>query len=325
MQQKKNHLNTQSFLYTCFISTLGISVFGLGLLLTSLNLSAAEPLRIATEQLNTTLKTPGLVILDARPETAYQESHIQGALNFPETWTYHDKSIDGRIVQPTQVQTILRALGIKIDSPVVIYDGGQMIAAARLFWTLEVYGLKNIKILNKGYAQWLELDLPISFETPYTKASNYIPVINHERLATKLTTLLATKNPNQHIIDARPNPSYLGLKSTAKRFGHIPKAINIPASHNLSQTNQINSLKSIEALKALYADIPKTKKVVLYCAVGRISALNYFTLRELGYNVANYDASWKEWANDFGLDIVKELGDTRADKINLQPSQSTLH
>lgn len=305
MLQTTNDLNVAAFLNKRLISALGVSVLGLLLFFISLNLSAAEPLRISAQQLEQNLNSPGLVVLDSRNKQEYQQGHIQGALNFPEAWTYYNQSIDGHIVQPTPLQHILRNLGLTTETPVVIYDDGQMMTAARLFWTLEVYGLKNVKILNKGYADWVSLDLPLAFDTPSPVPSQYIPVINHERLATKLTTLLASKNPNQLIIDARPNPAYRGLESSAKRFGHIPSAINIPADHNLKHEAQTTSLKSLDELQRLYADLPKTKKVVLYCAIGRISTMNYFTLRELGYNVANYDASWKEWGNDFSLAIEK--------------------
>lgn len=305
MYQTTNDLNVEAFLNKRLISALRLFSLALLLFFISLNLSAAEPLRISAEQLNQDLNSPGLVVLDSRTEQEYQQGHIQGALNFPEAWTYHNQSIDGRIVQPTPLQNILRNLGLNTDTPVVIYDNGQMMTAARLFWTLEVYGLKNVKILNKGYVDWLSLNLPLAFETPSPIASQYIPVINHERLATKLTTLLASKNPNQLIVDARPNTAYRGLESSAKRFGHIPSATNIPAEHNLKHEAQITSLKSLDELQTLYTDIPKAKKVVLYCAIGRISTMNYFTLRELGYNVANYDASWKEWGNDFSLAIEK--------------------
>ncbi len=317
MYQTTNDLNVQAFLNKQLISAFSLSTLALLLFFVSLNLSAAEPLRISATQLNQNLKQPGLVVLDSRSEQEYQQGHIQGALNFPEEWTYHNKSIDGRIVQPTPLQNILRRLGLNTDTLVVIYDGGQMMNAARLFWTLEVYGLKNVKLLNPGYAHWQSLNLPIAFDVPSPVASHYIPVINHERLATKLTTLLATKNPSQLIVDARPNTAYRGLESSAKRFGHIPKAINIPASHNLNQEIHQTSLKSLDELQALYTDVPKTQKVVLYCAIGRISTMNYFTLRELGYDVSNYDASWREWGNDFSLAIEKEPLDSNAVPVDL--------
>lgn len=301
MQQTETRLKTRGVLII-LMSTM-ISLF-------SLSLYAAESLRLSSQQLLTALKQPGLVILDARAPTDYQQGHIKGALNFPEYLTYHNKGVDGRIVQPTQLQTILRNLGINTETRVVIYDNGEMMDAARLFWTLEVYGLKNVTLLNQGYANWTANNLPLEVTTPSTTKSQYIPVINHERLATKLTTLIASKNPNQWIIDARPKDAYLGFVSSAKRFGHIPSATNIPASHNLNRQDKISGLKSLAALKRLYSDIPNTQKIILYCAIGRISTMNYFTLRELGYNVANYDASWKEWGNDFSLPITNETLET---------------
>ncbi|MDG6774579.1 sulfurtransferase [Thiomicrorhabdus sp. ZW0627] len=271
----------------------------------SLSASAGQQLRLSVEQLHQKLNSTGLVILDSRSPEDYQQDHIPGALNFPEAWSYNDKQTDGRIVQPARIQAVLQSLGINIDTPLVIYDEGKMANAARLFWTLEVYGLTNIKVLDQGYDAWINQNYPVNADVPKTKKSDYIPAINHDRLATKLTTLIATKTPNQVIIDARPSDAYKGLVSSAKRFGHIPSAINIPASHNLTQNNQVNSLKSPEELNKLYTTIPKENKIILYCAIGRISATNYLALRELGYKVANYDASWKEWGNDFTLPIEK--------------------
>jgi len=146
----------------------------------------------------------------------------------------------------------------------------------------------------------------ISTKIPNRKQSNYIAEINHKRLATKFTTQIATKNPNQTIIDARGNEAYRGKISSAKRFGHIPKAINIPATHNINYEKNSSQLKIIKNLENIYKDIDKKQKVVIYCALGRISATNYFALRELDYDVANYDASWKEWGNDFSLPISKK-------------------
>ena len=48
----------------------------------------------------------------------------------------------------------------------------------------------------------------------------------------------------------------------------------------------------------------KNKKIISYCDIGKISSSNYFALRQLGYEVANYDASWKEWGNDLELPIT---------------------
>ncbi|BCN92340.1 sulfurtransferase [Thiomicrorhabdus immobilis] len=275
-----------------------------------LMLSAVSPpafadntLRISAKQLKETLNQPGLVVLDVRSKEEYAKEHIPGAFNFPETQSYHDKSLDGRIVQPQAMQTYLQAIGITVDTSLVIYDQGNLTDAARVFWTLEVYGLHDVKVLDMGLNHWKKLNLATTSILPEAKSSHYIPVINHERLATKLSTLIATKNPNQQVIDTRSQEAYEGKVSTAKRFGHIITAINIPAQENLTQQQGMTRFKSKQELESLYGGLSKDHKIILYCSLGHISATNYLTLRELGFNVANYDASWNEWGNDFSLPI----------------------
>lgn len=244
-------------------------------------------------------------ILDTRKPSDFKQGHIKNALNFPIVLTYDHQKTNGKLASPEKMEKTIRKLGLNTNDKIVVYDSGFFFDAARLFWALEVYGFKNIKMLNIGYNQWKENNYPIELKTRKATPSNYITTINHKRLATKFTTQIATKNPNQLIIDARPAPAYNGEQSTAKRFGHIPSANNIPAAHNIEGDIEISKLKPIDELKKLYKNIDKSKKVVIYCAIGRISSTNYFALRELGYDVANYDASWKEWGNDFSLPITQ--------------------
>jgi thiosulfate/3-mercaptopyruvate sulfurtransferase len=264
----------------------------------------AEVLRIEIDDLSKNISK--YKIIDVRVSNDYKKNHLKGALNFPADLTYENTKIDGRISKPSTIQTHFRNLGLDTDDKIVIYDEGNFFDAARVFWTFEVYGFKNVKLLNGGYNEWEEKNLPISNEIPKIKKSDYIASINNKRLSTKFTTQIATKNPNQVIIDARSYDAYIGKTSVAQRFGHIPKAIHIPAIHNLNKEDRVTKLKNTDSLKDLYKDITKDKKVVIYCAIGKIASTNYFALRELGYNVSNYDASWKEWGNDFNLPIEKK-------------------
>lgn len=264
---------------------------------TILSLSA-ESLRIEASNLSKNLSEH--IILDTRKPSEYKSSHIQGALNLPIILTYEHQSKNGKIANPAKIEKLFRKLGLDVDKSIVVYDNGIFFDAARLFWTLEVYGFKNVKILNSGFEDWSKNGYQTSKTIPKPTPSNYITTIDSNRLATKFSTQIASKTPNKIIIDARGQPAYLGEQSTAKRFGHIPSATNIPASHNIDNAK----LQPLNKLEELYKDIDKSKKVILYCAIGRISATNYFAMRELGFDVANYDASWKEWGNDFALPIT---------------------
>lgn len=265
----------------------------------------AESLRISPEELRQQINDKQLIILDTRKKNDYDVGHIKNAINFPVAITYANQKVNGQIQQPTQMQNYLRQAGISLNSKVVIYDGGQLVDAARVFWTLEVYGLQNVKVLDHGFNYWLSKNFPISQNTPVIKSSQYIATINHQRLASKFTTQLAINNSNKIVIDARSQPAYKGETSVAKRFGHIPSAINVPFGHNINHDSEFSTIKPIQELKKIYSDIPLGKKVIIYCKIGRVSSTNYFALRELGHDVSNYDASWREWGNDDTLPIEK--------------------
>lgn len=262
----------------------------------------ADDLRLQMEQLSKNISN--YKIIDVREVNLYQEGHISTALNLPVALSYDDKSINGKLTEPNRMQEIIRKLGIDVNDQIVIYDDGTFFDSARLFWGLEVYGFKNVKLLNGGFNEWNKLNFPVSKETPDIKESNYIASVDNKKLATKFSTQIATKSPSIIIMDARKYIAYIGEESIAKRFGHIPEAISKPATHNIATVNDFPKLKDLKELEELYKDIDKSKKIISYCDIGRVSSSNYFALCQLGYDVANYDASWKEWGNDSELPIV---------------------
>ncbi len=175
---------------------------------------------------------------------------------------------------------------------------------ARSLWTLEVYGHKKVKLLDGGLKAWQQAGLAVTQDKPTIMTSNYVPSINPDRLATRLTTLLASNKTDAFtLIDAREVEHYEGLKSEAKRYGHIPNAKGFDITKNIDDKK--GTLRPISELKELYASVPKNKKVIIYCTMGDASSLEYLVMRDLGYDVANYDASWQEWGNDLSLPIVE--------------------
>merc|ERR1711916_181347 len=113
-------------------------------------------------------------IIDVRSAGLYKEGHIKGALNFPIQLTYDNLSENGKITPPNKMQELLRERGLDVNDAVVIYDEGTFFDSARLFWALEVYGFKNVQLLNGGYNEWDLLDLPTSDTLQKITRSNYI-------------------------------------------------------------------------------------------------------------------------------------------------------
>lgn len=267
--------------------------------------ASAESLRVDPAWLHENLAREDLVILDVRDSQEYEIEHIPGAISLPDSLSYRQKASSGRIVEPGVMQQLMRERGIRLEDLVVVYDDGGMLDASRVFWALEVYGLKRVRVLQQGYPGWRQQGYPATDAVPAVAPSAFVPRVDHRRIASKFSTRLASINPQQVVLDARPENAYRGETSTAKRFGHIPSAINIPVHANIERAEGGMSLRGAATLKDLYAGVPRTGKVVLYCEIGRVSATSYLVLRELGYDVANYDASWKEWGNDLALPIEK--------------------
>ena len=285
----------------------------ISLLSVSLSASNKTNLRISADELianinyiKTFNNINAIVLIDTRSEDLYNRGHIKNALNFPAVKTFENINLNGRLVNKTKFEQIARNLGLEKDSAIVIYDNGTFSDSSRLFWALEVYGFSNVKLLSNSYSYWDLKHYPISKRSRNIMPSEFIAVVDKTKLATKFSTQKATKNEDQIIVDARSQIAYTGKISSAIRRGHIPKAVNLPATNNIKKlANGTTVLYDIETLEDIYEDIDKNKKIIIYCEIGKLSSTNYFVMRELGFDVSNYDSSWKEWGNEFYLPITK--------------------
>jgi len=250
-----------------------------------------------------------LLIVDVRDKKAYSAGHIPGAVNVPVDSTFSSDKTHSMVAPISAIQEIFSQAGISSDADLVLYDAGQYANAAREFWVLQVYGHQHVSILNGGFKLWQKQQLEISTAVPKLSRGQFIPTIVPEILSTKFTTRLAINDASKLLIDVRTPDEYKGLKSKTSRYGHIPTAINVPSTVNYTTVDGINKIKPLTDLRKIYHTVDASKKVIAYCNKGKDSALTYFVLKRLGFNVSAYDGSWFEWSNDFELPIVSPAGE----------------
>jgi len=245
-----------------------------------------------------------IAVLDARDEKLYAAGHIPGAIRLPTAdW--------GKAVPDTPGAWARRLaeIGIRQETPVVVYGGTDVRDAARGWWLLKYAGAQDVRLLNGGYPAWEQAGGASETKTNVAKPVELSkPTVKPERLAEKTDVLTLVKDKSAQIIDARSNDEYCGTSSTAKRNGHIPGATALEWTELLGKDKKF---KSPEELQKLFAEkkIDLDKPAVTYCQSGGRAAVVAFGLELMGAkNVRNYYKSWAEWGNadDTPVDVPKK-------------------
>ena len=98
------------------------------------------------------------------------------------------------------------------------------------------------------------------------------------------------------LVDVRAAERYSGESEPIDAVaGHVPTAINLPATANLAPDGRF--LPPAEIAK-LFAEAGGTEGAVLYCGSGITAAHGLLALESAGLTAAIYPGSWSEWIRD---------------------------
>ena len=302
-------------------------VLGAGLSVGAAVAFAATPIPagplVSTEGLAQNLDNTQVRIVEVSVHPGlYERSHVPGAVNFSWHQDLNDK-VRRDIVGKEAFEALLSKAGIAQDTTVVLYGDTNNWFAAWGAWVFDIYGVKNVKLLDGGRKKWETENQPLNNRVPEFAVTNYKVAQVNTQLRARLTDTLAAAEgkSNAKLVDIRSADEYngkifapAGVPELSIRAGHIPGAANVPWGQAVKEDG---TFKSADDLKKLYASvgIDGSKPVITYCRIGERSSHTWFALSKiLGYSVKNYDGSWTEYGNAVGGPINNPAGTVWAAK-----------
>jgi thiosulfate/3-mercaptopyruvate sulfurtransferase len=195
-------------------------------------------------------------------------------------------------------QQAMRDIGVCEDSLVVAYDAATSQAAARLWWLLSDAGHHQVRVLNGGLAAWIAAGLPtVSGPGAPSTQGDFVarPGQRAQLTAAEIASTLGVSD-DLTLVDVRAPERYSGDKEPIDPVaGHIPGAINMPATANLDVDGRF--LPPAE-IAARYAAAGGVEGAVLYCGSGVTAAQSLLALESAGVTAAIYPGSWSDWITD---------------------------
>ncbi|GAA3280067.1 sulfurtransferase [Dactylosporangium vinaceum] len=274
----------------------------------------AHPERLVTTAwLAAHLGEPGLVVVESDEDVLlYGTGHIPGAVKVDWHTELNDQ-VTRDYLDAEGFAALCRAKGIGADDTIVFYGDNFNWWATYALWVFELFGHRDVRILDGGRAKWVAEGRDLTKEVPQRKATDY-PVVPRDdaRIRAFREDVLEHIRADKPLVDVRSPGEYSGEllhmpdypQEGALRGGHIPGAVNRPWKQ---AAREDGSFKPAGELAALYADLGKDDDVVAYCRIGERSSHTWFVLTHLlGYeHVRNYDGSWTEWGNLVRVPVVQ--------------------
>lgn len=223
----------------------------------------------------------------------FEAGHIPGALPLPYSSLRGPKESPGRPPEISKLQASLQALGLHLQSPIVLTGSGsdptEFGAVARTYWTLKSVGFKQLAILNGGFGAWLASKHPVKQGPPPSVPHNAALQLTfsdvHSVSTQEVNQLRLSSSSSQAalLVDARPEDFYLGQlrHSAAARWGTLPNALNFDSEEwFIPNTGRLPSAKELRAIAQAEGFLQPAPQVA-FCNTGHWAATHWFIVSEL--------------------------------------------
>lgn len=276
-----------------------------------------SPFFVSTDWLAAHLGAPDLVVVDGtffmpdenrNAQTEYRAGHIPGAVFFDiDTIADHTTDLPHMLPTPEAFAGAMRELGIAETLRIVVYDASGLQGAARVWWTLRVFGAKDVKILTGGLPKWKAEGRPLESGIVTRTPRNFSVRFDTAAVASVAMVLAATQSGTAQIVDARAVPRFRGETPEPRpglRSGHIPGSLNVPWRAVVEKGEMLTPADVATAFT--HAGVDLAHPIITTCGSGVTAAILLLALETTGKTgIVLYDGSWTEWGGRQDLPITQ--------------------
>ncbi|MGY6519159.1 MAG: sulfurtransferase [Lysobacteraceae bacterium] len=242
----------------------------------------------------------------AEGRAAWRQAHVPGArhASLEDDLSGPHAAGAGRHPLPTPeaFAATLGRLGIGPDTPVVALDAGDgAMAAARLWWLLELAGHPGARVLEGGMAAWREAGLPLqSGEGANESVACPVRLWRTGLLADVDELRRRAAEAPGWLVDARARPRFRGeVEPIDPVAGHVPGAVNRPYIENLADGLRLKPAAELAAAFDALTGGRRPEDVVLMCGSGVTACHHALAMAAAGRPGARVFApSWSGWIED---------------------------
>ena len=232
----------------------------------------------------------------------WAEGHIPGAGFIDLQDELSDRTSTLRFMMPPAAQfaEALGRAGVGAGVRVVLYDRNLTMWATRVWWMLRAFGFDEAAVLNGGFRKWTLEGRPIATDAGTAAPRTFTPRPRPALMTDKAGVLAALGAPGACVLNALTPEQHQGTGGVSYgRPGRIAGSVTVAARDLVDPKTHAYLPADVLRAKFQAAGVLDARRVVTYCGGGIAASSDAFILTLLGRDdVAIYDASLSEWAND---------------------------